>query len=59
MKKHYFLKEEMNFRMKFFQTDTIDSKHILSSIAFINIIFVGISPTLFNSEVSPGFISKI
>ena len=43
----------------FSKTDTIDSKQVVSSMALINIIILGIAPTLFNTEVRPGFISKI
>ena len=43
----------------FSKTDTIDSKHIVSSIALIRIIIFGIAPTLLRTEVNPGFISRI
>ena len=58
--KTLFSKSKKEFSNDIFsKTDTIDSKQVVSSIALINIIILGIAPTLFNTEVRPGFISKI
>ena len=43
----------------FSKIDTINSRQAVSSIAVINVKIFGITPILFNTEVNPGFISKI